>query len=103
MRLENVIIPDAKLGYLLNWREKNDKSGLVKQLGFTAEEPELLRRAILMLVVSNDAIPDGSNKFGNFYKVTGDLLGPLGLKLLATVWMQRYGEDVYRFVTLRPE
>lgn len=103
MRLENVIIPDAKLSYLLTWREKDDKSGLVKRLGFTAEEPELLRQAILILIVNNDAISDGSNKFGNFYKVTGDLLGPLGAKSLATVWMQRYGEDIYRFVTLRPE
>jgi len=62
MRLENVIIPDAKLSYLLNWWEKDDKSGLVKQLGFTTEQPELLRKAILVLVVSNDAIPDGANK-----------------------------------------
>lgn len=103
MRLDNVIIPDAKLGYLLNWREKDDKSGLLKRLGFTAEEPELLRQAILMLVISNDAVSDGSNKFGDFYKVTGELFGPLGAKSLATIWIQRYGEDIYRFVTLRPE
>ncbi|MEM6518903.1 MAG: DUF6883 domain-containing protein [Cyanobacteria bacterium P01_C01_bin.70] len=103
MRLEKVIIPDAKLGYLLNWREKDDKSGLVKRLGFTAEEPERLRQAILMLVANNDAVSDGANKFGNFYRVTGDLLGPSGAKSLTTVWMQRYGEGVYRFVTLRPE
>lgn len=103
MRLENVTIPDAKLGYLLNWRAKDDKSGLLKRLGFTTENPELLRQAILMLVTSSDAVPDGANKFGNFYKVTGDLLGPSGAKSLATVWMQRYGEGIYRFVTLRPE
>lgn len=103
MGLESVIIPDAKLGYLLSWREKDDKSGLVNRLGFTAEAPELLRQAILALVASNDALPDGSNKFGNFYKITGGLFGPSGVKLPATVWIQRYDEDIRRFVTLRPE
>ncbi|MEL7068616.1 MAG: hypothetical protein AAGN15_08205 [Cyanobacteria bacterium J06581_3] len=61
MRLENVTIPDAKLCYLLNWWVKDDKSRLLKRLGFTAADPELLRQAILMLVVSNAAPLCASN------------------------------------------
>ena len=86
--------------YLLTWRPKDDKSKLLSKLGFGAENPEALKEAISSLIASNDATYTRSNRFGDYYAVTGSLTGPSGERLLLTVWIQPVDESYYRFVTL---
>ncbi len=103
MKLDSDInIPDAKLGYLLNWRQQNDKSGMMARLGFTPGNEEALRQAIVLLIVSYDAIFAGNNGHGDVYEVTGELIGPSGSRVLVSVWIQLTGQQSYNFVTLRP-
>jgi len=103
MKLDGDInIPDAKLGYLLNWRQENDKSGMMARLGFTSDNADELRQAILLLVATYDAVLAGNNGHGNVYEVTGELLGPSGSRVLVSVWIQLIGKQSYNFVTLRP-
>lgn len=59
-------------------------------LGFTQENPELLKAAIRQLADSTEAIQDRDNEYGFFYRVAGELIGFNGRNLaVITVWLQR--------------
>lgn len=99
----DAIIPREKLtNYLLVSKRKNDKSAFLAQAGFTKENPDLLEYAIRQLISENEAIFDGQNEYGTFYRVVGNLVGPSGVLSSVTIWIQRTREDHYRFVTLKP-
>lgn len=95
-------IPEPKLIYLLTWRKVSDKSGMLTRLGFSLNDLETLKQAILTLSTTYEAEYDGKNKQGDFYIVTGPLVGPTGEWQLVSVWIQLYGTSSYNFVTLRP-
>lgn len=100
---DDAIISEEKLvRYLLAPRRKNDKSGFLAQAGFTAANPDRLEQAIRQLIAGNEAIPDRQNEYGAFYRVEGVLVGPEGVLLAVTIWIQQTFEDRYRFVTLKP-
>jgi hypothetical protein len=101
----DAIIPEEKLTrYLLITRAQDDKSKFLAQAGFTQENPELLRAAIRLLVESAEAVEDGSNEYGEFYRLEGDLLGANGRNLaVVTVWLRWYIDGNFRFVTLKPQ
>lgn len=100
---DDAIIPREKLtNYLLVPQRKNDKSGFLAQAGFTQENPDLLEQAIRELIAENEAVIDGQNEYGAFYRVVGDLHGPEGILASVTVWIQLTNDNRYRFVTLKP-
>ena len=68
------IIPEDKLTrYLLVFRDKDDKSKFLAQAGFTLDNAASLQRAIIQLITVEDAIKDGKNEYGIFYRVEGML------------------------------
>ncbi|MDB9315966.1 hypothetical protein PN462_22835 [Spirulina sp. CS-785/01] len=71
---ETVIIADAKLTqYLLVRREQDDKSKFLAQAGFTQDNSEKLKTALLKLIQTQNAIADRKNEYGTFYRVEGNL------------------------------
>ncbi|WP_414582358.1 DUF6883 domain-containing protein [Scytonema sp. PCC 10023] len=100
----DAIIPDDKLTrYLLVYKARSDKSKFLAQAGFTQENPEALRAAISSLAESVEAVEDGTNEYGIFYRVEGDLNGINGVNLsVVTIWLQRQSDGKFQFVTLKP-
>ena len=83
MKLQgNIIIPDAKLTqYLLVPRQEDDKSKYLAQAGFTQDNPDQLKQAVLTLIQTYDAISDRQDKYGTYYRVEGDLIGSTALSI----------------------
>jgi hypothetical protein len=105
MKLQgSILIPDAKLTqYLLIPRQEDDKSKFLAQAGFTADNPDQLRQAILTLIQTHDAISDRQDKYGTYYLVEGSLIGPNGTLAVVTVWIERITDGIFQFVTLKPK
>lgn len=100
----DVLIPDAKLTQsLLIYRDQDDKSKFLAQSGFTRDNPQQLKTALLELIQTYDAIEDRSNKYGTFYCVTGNLLGLTSNLAVITVWLRRAQDEIIQFVTLKPK
>ncbi len=104
-----IIPPDALIredkltNYLLAPREADDKSGYLAQAGFSLENPDDLLLAIRNLVADKEAILDRLNRFGEYYRVDGILVGPNGRKLsVTTIWLKDLDHRM-RFVTLKPK
>jgi hypothetical protein len=91
--------------YLLVLRVEDDKSQYLAQAGFTLENPDALERAIRRLLESSDAIQDRSNEYGDYFRVTGALVGINGRILnVVTVWIMLAKNDgKFHFVTLKPD
>ncbi|CCI13739.1 conserved hypothetical protein [Microcystis aeruginosa PCC 9806] len=76
------IIPEDKLTrYLLVFRDKDDKSKFLAQAGFTLDNADSLQKAIIQLITVEDAIKDGKNEYGIFYRVEGMLSGWVELNI----------------------
>jgi hypothetical protein len=99
---EDAIIPDAKITrYLLVQKARSDKSKFLAQAGFTQDNSDALKAAIQKQSRVAEAIEDGSNEYGDFYKVAGELVGINGVSLsVVTIWIQSDGN--VQFVTLKP-
>lgn len=68
----DAVIDDAKLTeYLLVQRPWDDKSGYLHRAGFNLENWTELRQAIRRLADAVDAVEDGSNEYGTFYRTEG--------------------------------
>ena len=73
----NAIIPASKLtDYLLAPRQWDDKSKFLAQAGFEATDPAALEAAIRRLIGVEEAVEDGTNPYGTFYRIEGLLEGP---------------------------
>ena len=105
MKLQGSIsIPDAKLTqYLLVLRPEDDKSKFLAQAGFTQDNPDQLKQAILNLIQTYEAISDRQDMYGTYYLIEGPLLGPNGTLLVVTVWVERAKDGIIQFVTLKPK
>jgi len=101
----HAIIPEDKLTrYLLIFRDKDDKSKFLAQAGFTLDNAASLRKALVNLITLQEAIEDGRNDYGIFYRVEGMLEGVNGINLaVVTIWIQRYIDNRFQFVTLKPK
>ncbi len=96
-------IDDTKLtNYLLVQRQWDDKSGYLRGAGFELKNWPDLRTAIRRLADTVDAVEDGSNEYGTFYRVEGMLEGPTGNLQVVCIWMKRAIEGRFYFVTLKP-
>jgi hypothetical protein len=99
-----ILIPDTKLTqYLLVLRPEDDKSQFLAQAGFTSDNPEQLKQAIITLIQSHDAISDRQNRYGTYYFVEGPLVRPNGTLAVVTVWIERAVDGILQFVTLKPK
>lgn len=99
----DAIIDDAKFtSYLLVQRPWDDKSAYLRRAGFELKNWSDLRTAIRQLADVVDAIEDGSNEYGTFYRVDGILEGPAGSLSVVCVWMKQTIDGRFRFVTLKP-
>lgn len=98
-------IPQENLTrYLLVLKERNDKSQFLAQAGFTQENSETLTAAIALLIQSAEAVEDGTNEYGIFYRVDGTLQGANGRSLaVITIWIRWYSDGSFHFVTLKPQ
>jgi alpha-amylase/alpha-mannosidase (GH57 family) len=98
------IIPNEKLTqYLLVYKARNDKSKFLAQAEFTQENPEALRSAIQLIIISGEAIEDRTNEYGTFYQVDGEVIGINGVTLLVTtIWLKRQVDNKFQFITLKP-
>lgn len=100
----DAIIPDTKLtGYLLVFREQDDKSKFLAQAGFTLNNPEPLKVAIRQLADTGEAVEDRSSEYGTFYRVEGQLIGINDRNLsVTTIWLKRNVDSKFQFITLVP-
>jgi hypothetical protein len=100
----DAIISAAKLSdYLLTPRPWDDKSKFLGQAGFTRDAPEQLGAAIRQLAADAEAIEDGENEYGCFYRNVGPIVGPNGLSLqVVLIWLQWKVDGTLHFVTLKP-
>ena len=100
----DVVIPSEKLiEYLLVPRVRNDKSKFLAQAGFTIENPAVLEQAIRDLMAQNEALLERENRYGIFYRVSGELMGPSGILSVVTIWIVLVGDGKFRFVTPKPD
>ena len=101
----DAIIPEEKLTrYLLILRARDDKSKFLAQGGFTQQNPEDLLTAIRLLAESAEAVEDGANEYGQFYRVEGNLQSPNGRNLaVVIIWIRWYIDGSFHFVTLKPQ
>ena len=104
MRIQSdAIIDDTKLtDYLLVQRPWDDKSGYLRRAGFELENWRDLRDAIRELADAVDAVEDGLNEYGTFYRVEGILEGPAGNLPVVCIWMKEAIDGRFHFVTLKP-
>jgi lipid-A-disaccharide synthase len=97
-----IIIAGKLAKYLLVRRAKDDKSRYLAQAGFDQSNPEMLEAAIRRAIEQSEARFDRANKFGTYYTVRCELVGPSGRKLpVVLVWLYRL-DGVYSFITLVP-
>ena len=97
------IAPEKLTGYLLVPRPSDDKSKFLAQAGFTPYNPGELLGSLRRLAIEADAVEDGRNEFGIFYRVDGSLVGLDGRALVvATVWLRWHSDGSFHFVTLKP-
>jgi hypothetical protein len=101
---DDAVIPPEKLThYLLVPRPLDDKSKFLARAGFTAENPDDLMAELRRLAIGADGVEDGSNAYGTFFQVEGELVGP-GRRSLAVVavWLRWHADGSFHFVTLKP-
>lgn len=99
----DAIIADEKLTqHLLVRRARDDKSGFLRSAGFVLENWHLLRQAIRALADSTDAVEDGGNEYGTFFRVDGILAGPEAEIVVTLIWMRRTVDGRIYFITLKP-
>ncbi len=99
----DAIIADEKLTqYLLVKRSFDDKSGFLALGGFTIYNWAVLRQAIRALADSAVAVENGGSEYGDFFQVSGPLVGPTGTLKVRLVWMRRATDGRFYLVTLVP-
>ena len=100
----DAIIPIEKLTrYLLVPRPWDDKSRFLGQAGFSLNDPNSLLNAIRETVARFEAMENGTNDYGTFFRVEGELTGPDGRSLqVVVIWLQWKIDGTFHFVTLKP-
>ncbi len=105
MRLpvDTIIAEDKLVRYLLLPQIRGDKSAFLAQAGYVLENASQLLHDLRTQIVSVDAVPVESNKFGQYYEICSTLIGPNGVKLaVRTIWMTEHLSGITKFVTLIP-
>ena len=96
------IVDRQKLtGYCLNPEHPRGKhkARVFATLGFTAENADALRAALLMAAASGDAQPAASDQFGERYVLEFEIKGPQGKGIVRSIWIVRRGEKAPRLTS----
>jgi hypothetical protein len=75
------------------------KARVFATLGFTAENADELRAALLKAAASNDAQAAASDQFGDRYVLEFELEGPQGKGFVRSTWIVRRGERAPRLTS----
>src|SRR5690625_2127833 len=88
----NSIIATEKLkNYLLEFRERNDKSKWLENVGYTRERWKVLEFDIRKQLLSKTAIPIERNQFGQLYQIKGLLKGPNYKTInVCSIWIKEF-------------
>lgn len=71
--------------------------------GFTLQNPDRLEGAMLELAQTAESSEDGQNECGVFRRTEGILIGPTAELPVVLVWLQRFTDGSFHFVTLKPK
>ena len=96
------IVDRQKLtGYCLNPEHPRGKhkARVFATLGFTAENADALRAALLMAAASGAARPAASDQFGDRYVLEFEIEGPLRKGIVRSTWIVRRGERAPRLTS----
>ena len=96
------IVDRRKLtGYCLNSEHPRGKhkARVFATLGYTAENADDLRAALLRAAASNDAQAAASNEFGDLYVLEFQIEGPQGKGIVRSTWIVRRGERAPRLTS----
>jgi Domain of unknown function (DUF6883) len=96
------IVDTRKLtGYCLNPEHPRGKhkARVFATLGFTAENADDLRAALLKAAASNDAQVAAADQFGDRYVLEFELEGPQGKGIVRSTWIVRRGERAPRLTS----
>ena len=100
---EAAIVDREKLtGYCLNPehpRGKHKAWVFATALGFTVENADDLRAALLTAAATVDALPAASDRFGDRYVLEFEINGPRGGGMLRSMWIVRRGERTPRLTS----
>lgn len=101
----DAIISREKLTqYLLVKRPVGDKSGFLKQAGYTVDNWEQLEADLRRQILSKDAVSIEQTAYGELFEIRAALNGPNGVSLrLRTVWMRERASGLAKFITLYPD
>lgn len=111
MRYNNVMIlpvdahiaPEKLTHYLLAHRARNDKSKWLGRAGYTLNNWTQLEADLRLQVLTQDAVKDETNPFGDGYRIECELRGPNGRVLrVVTIWMQEHETGQTKFITMYP-
>jgi hypothetical protein len=96
------IVDRLKLtGYCLNPEHPRGKhkAQVFATLGFTAENAEELRAALLRAAASGDAQPAASEQYGDRYVLQFEIEGPQAAGIVTSTWIVRRGESSPRLTS----
>jgi hypothetical protein len=97
------IVDRQKLtGYCLNPehpRGKHKARVFATALGFTAENADDLRTALLTAAATAEAQPAASDRFGDRYVLEFEINGPRGAGVVRSTWIVRRGESSPRLTS----
>ena len=99
---EAAIVDREKLtGYCLNPEHPRGKhkARVFATLGFTVENADDLRAALLTAAATVDALPAASDQFGDRYVLEFEIDGPRGAGMLKSTWIVRHGERTPRLTS----
>ena len=97
-----IVDPEKLAGYCLNPehpRGKHKARVFAAALGFTAENADDLRAALLAAAATGEAQPAASDRFGNRYVLEFEISGPRGPGVVKSTWIVRRGESAPRLTS----
>lgn len=102
---QDALIAPAKLtGYLLVWREENDKSRWLASAGYSPDNWSELERDLRQQLLPLEARLVEETRYGELYEIRGRLVGPNDTVLPArSFWMIEAESGLTKFITIYPE
>ena len=101
-----IISRNKLIDYILNpdHYEGGSKARFLKEIGYDQSNWQLLAKDLREQHLLFKAIPGKSSPYGEKFEITGELVGPTGIKRrIRSIWIIRKGENFARFITLIPE
>jgi len=97
-----IVDPEKLTGYCLNSehpRGKHKARVFATALGFTAENADDLRAALLTAAATAEAQLAASDRFGDRYVLEFEIKGPRGAGIVRSTWIVRRGESSPRLTS----